>query len=246
MKAESPGCLYECVHMWNMFRQRGLEQNKEIIATERKVAVLNKQVTEPQTRDSLTWLNASQSISVVAFAKVIDSHHFKLSYSLHCRGLMDKRTRCNCFSMESLDHHHNITQGHSQKHICSDSTMVCWIVPSRYLYTPKTQGYWTERWLLQSPAASMPGPPNVQCALLDILIDCFIFFCLVCFSPLLWKGARKRQLKGGTALLWLLAREVQSLMSGRHASSVTSELGRQRGWLVVASLSSLKAKGEIR
>lgn len=209
MKAESPGCLYERVHTWNMFRQHGLQQNKEMIATERKVAVLNKQVTEHQSWDSLTWLNESQSISVVAFAEVIDSHHFKLLYSPHCRGLMDRRTRFNCFSMESLDHHHNITQGHSKKHVCSDPTMVYWIVPSRYLYTPKTQGYWTERWLLEGPAVSTPGPPNVQCAMLYLLIDfqscitvlffsaCFVFPC--CYD----RVPEKKQLKGVFCGSWL-------------------------------------------
>lgn len=157
--------------MWNMFRQHGLEQNKGIIATERKVAVLNKQVTEHQTWDSLTWLKESQSISVVAFAKVIDSHHFKLPHSPHCQGVdgqEDQRQRfLNGVPGPPSQHHpRTLTKPHMLRPYRGvlDSAI-------QIIYTPKTQGYWIERWLLQGPAVSTPGPPNLQCAMLYLLID---------------------------------------------------------------------------
>lgn len=77
------------------------------------------------------------------------------------------------------------------------------------------------------------------------LYQCFILLCLVCFSPLIWQSSWKGNLTevqshcsswlGRSSLSW----------QGRQASRVASKLGWQREWLVVPSLSSLNAKGEM-
>lgn len=236
--------------MWNMFRQHGLEQNKGIIATERQVAVLNKQVTEHQTWDSLTWLNESPSISVVAFAQVIDSHHFKLPHSPHCQGVDGQEDQRQLFlnrvpGPPSQHHPRTLTKTHKLRPY--RGVLDCAIQIPLYPENPRILNRKVASSEPCSFHARTPKPSVCHALFIDRLPElyyCCIFLCLVCFSPLPWQGARKKQLKGGTVLLWLLAREVQSLMAERHGSRVTSELWGQRGWLVVASLSSLKAKGE--